>query len=66
MIQDLVSDDLNHLKGLRRCDGIHEHVPMDPNEMLRVEDAVFILEFPSDLPFYIGERHLILPGQRYR
>ena len=66
MIQDFISDDLNHLKGLRRCYGIHEHVPMDPNEMLRVEDTVFILKFPSDLPFCTRERHLILPDQRYR
>jgi hypothetical protein len=43
VVEDLVSDDLNHLKGLGGCYGIHQHVSMDPNEVLRVEDAVFIL-----------------------
>jgi hypothetical protein len=43
VIQNFVSDNLDHLKGLCRGDRVHEHVAMDPNEMLRVQDGVFIL-----------------------
>jgi hypothetical protein len=44
VIQDLVSNDVNHLKRLCRCYGIYEHIAVNPNKMLRIEDAVFILE----------------------
>ncbi len=51
MIQNFVSNNLDHLEGLRRSNRVNEHVPMNPNEMLRVQDAVFILPHacqPSD------------------
>ena len=43
MVQDFVPDDLNHLKGLGRGNRVHEHVAMDSNEVLRVQDGIFIL-----------------------
>lgn len=42
-IQDLVSDDLHHFEGLGGGDRIHEHVAMNPNGVLGVQDAIFIL-----------------------
>lgn len=47
MIQNFVSDNLDHLKGLCRSNRVHEHVAMDPNEMFRVQDGVFILPHAS-------------------
>ena len=43
MVQDLVPNNVYHLKGL--CGGyrVYKHVPVDSNEMLRVENAVLIL-----------------------
>lgn len=67
MIQDFVSDDLNHLKGLRGCYRIHEHIAMDTDEVLRVEDAVFILKVASDSTYNFRRRqNVILPGQLYQ
>lgn len=43
MVEDLVTDDGYHLKGLSGGDRVDDHVAMDADEMLRVEDAVFIL-----------------------
>jgi hypothetical protein len=43
MIQNFVPDDLYHLKRLRRSYRVYEHISMDPDEMFRVENAVFIL-----------------------
>lgn len=50
MIQNLIPDNLHHLKGLHGSYRIHEHISMDSNEVFRVEDAVFVLdihEIPS-------------------
>lgn len=47
MIKDLVTNNLHHLKALRRRDRVDEHVPMNANEMLRVQYAVFILSSKS-------------------
>ncbi len=43
MIQNLVADDLYHLKGGDRGDGVGDHVAMDADKVLRVQDAVFVL-----------------------
>ena len=43
MIENLVPDNTNHLKCLARCDRVNEHVAMYTNEMLRVQQAIFIL-----------------------
>lgn len=44
MVQDLVSDDSDHVEGLSRSDRIHEHVSMDADEVFRVQLAVIVLE----------------------
>lgn len=44
VIEDFVAQDTNHLKRLSRGDGVDEHVAMDADEMLGIQDAVFVLE----------------------
>lgn len=44
MVEDLVAQDADHVEGLLGSDGVDEHIAMDTDEMLGVEDAVFILE----------------------
>lgn len=44
MIEDLVTQDPDHVKGLLGSDRVDEHVPMNANEVLRIQDAVFILK----------------------
>ncbi len=44
MVQDLVSDDSDHLKGLSRSDRIHKHVSVDSDEVLGVQLAVIVLQ----------------------
>ena len=43
MVQDLISDDAHHLEALLAADRVDDHVAVDTNEVLRVENAVFIL-----------------------
>lgn len=43
MVQDLISDDAHHLEALLAADRVDDHVAVDTNEVLGVEDAVFIL-----------------------
>ena len=43
MIQNLVPNNLDHLERLQRGDAVDEHVAMDADEVLRVEDAVLVL-----------------------
>ena len=47
MVEDLVPQDADHLKGLPRGDGVDEHVAMDADEVLGIEDAVFVLRASS-------------------
>ena len=73
MVQDLVSDDPDHLEGLLRRDRVHEHISMDPNEMLGVQHAVFILERActsqhpacANSAWHETEVPELLPGLRY-
>lgn len=43
MVEDLVANDGDHLKRLPGGNGVNDHVAMDANEVLRVEDAVLVL-----------------------
>lgn len=43
MIQDLVPDDPDHLEALLAADAVHDHVPMDADEVLAVQYAVLVL-----------------------
>ena len=43
VIQNLVMDDIDHIEGLLRGDRVYEHIPMDADEVLRIEHAVLIL-----------------------
>ena len=43
MIEYLIPNDPTHLKALLARDGIHNHIAMDANEMLAVQNRVFIL-----------------------
>lgn len=43
MVEDLISDNSEHFKGLAGRDGVDDHVAVDADEVFRVEDAVFIL-----------------------
>lgn len=43
MVEDLVADDAGHLEALLAGDRVDDHVAMDADEVLRVQDAIFIL-----------------------
>lgn len=43
MIQDLIPYDADHFKTLLRSDGIDNHVAMDSDKVLAVQDGVLIL-----------------------
>jgi len=43
MVEDLVANDLHHLKGLQRRHTVHQHVAVGADHLLRIEDAVLIL-----------------------
>lgn len=44
MVKDLVANDARHLKALLACDGIDDHVAMDSDKVLRVKNAILILQ----------------------
>lgn len=48
MVQDLVSDDAHHLEALLAADGVDNHVAMDANKVLGVENAVLVLASSVD------------------
>ena len=43
MVQDLVADDAAHLEALLARDRIHNHVAVDADEVLAVQDGVLVL-----------------------
>lgn len=47
MVQDLIPNDGHHIKGLARGYRVYNDVAMDANEMLRVQDTIFILDRQS-------------------
>lgn len=56
VVEDLVADDLDHVKRRHGPDRVHEHVPVDPDEVLRVQDAVLVLPGRVD-----NLRQVVLP-----
>ena len=56
MVQDLVSDDSDHLKGLSRSDRIHKHVSVDSDEVLGVQLAVIVLQHQIHLVRTLSRR----------
>ena len=43
MIQNLVADDSHHLKALLAADAVDNHVSMNTDEVLAVQDGIFVL-----------------------
>lgn len=43
MVEDFIPDDLNHLERLNRGDGVDQHIAMDADEMLGIQNAVLVL-----------------------
>ena len=43
MIENFITDDLNHLKGRCGGDRVDENIAVDTNEVLGVQNAIFIL-----------------------
>ena len=43
MVEDFVSDDARHLKALLARDRVYYHIAVNANEVLRIEDTIFIL-----------------------
>jgi hypothetical protein len=43
VVQDLVSDDAHHFEALLAADGVDDHVAVDADEVLGVENAVLVL-----------------------
>lgn len=55
VVEDLVADDLDHLERRVRRDRVDEHVPVDADEVLGVEDRVLVLfservSLPPEIP----------------
>lgn len=47
VVQDLVTNDLNHFKRLGGCNRVNENITVDSNEMLGVQNRVLILKNPK-------------------
>lgn len=43
MVQDLLPNDAHHVKALLAADAINNHVAVDADEVLAVEDGVLVL-----------------------
>lgn len=43
MVEDLIADHTSHLEALLAGNRVHDEVPMDPDKVLRVKDAVLVL-----------------------
>lgn len=43
VVQNLIPDDSDHLKALLASDAVDDHVAVDANEVLAVQNRVFIL-----------------------
>ena len=43
MVEDLVADHADHIEGVSAANGVDEHVAVDADEVLVVEDGVFVL-----------------------
>lgn len=43
MIEDFISNDANHFEALFAGNAVHDHVAVDANEVLAVQDSIFIL-----------------------
>ena len=46
VVEKLLTNDLDHLKGLQRCNRIDQHVAVDTDKVLAVHYAVLILHVP--------------------
>lgn len=57
MVQDLIANDRHHVKGLARGHRVYNDVAMDTNEMLRVQDTIFILDEVSGVADMKGSLH---------
>lgn len=53
MIQNLIPNNPHHLETLLAADRVHDHVPMDADEVLAVQDAVLVL--PGGIDHLDGE-----------
>jgi hypothetical protein len=49
VVQDLIANDTRHFEALLAGDGVDNHVAMDADEMLRVEDTIFILQYDTSI-----------------
>lgn len=43
MIQNLVANNSHHLEALLAANTVDDHVSVDPNEVLAVQNSVFVL-----------------------
>lgn len=43
MVENLVADDLDHLKGLHGSNRVDENIAVNSDEVLGIQDAVLIL-----------------------
>jgi len=43
MVENLIPDNAAHLEALLARHGVHNHVPMDANKVLAIQDRVFVL-----------------------
>lgn len=64
VVEDLVADDAGHLEALLARDRVDNHVPMDADEVLRVQDAVFILDGVKLVSWFLGSLSVLVRTRR--
>lgn len=47
MIQNLVADDSHHLEALLATNAVDDHVSVDANEVLAIQNSVFVLWYST-------------------
>lgn len=57
MVQDFIANDRHHVERLARGHRVYNDVAMDTNEMLRIQDTIFILDNVSGIAGQKGNLH---------
>jgi hypothetical protein len=58
VIQDFVPNNLHHFERLPRRNRVDKHVSMDPNKVLRVQNAVFVLQRNVSLKQWVPQTQI--------
>lgn len=65
MIENFVPKDADHFEGLPRGNRVDQDVAMNANEMLRIQDAVFVLEAAFVMPCQVRWPTIVAAAGRF-